>query len=83
MPFNYSIQSPPREAHRQHLIEFMRDDNPTNARMRFVIGGLLGLIKVDGITDLEPHLKVIMDISLIHITQAREGSSTTSTGLEL
>ena len=67
--FNLKFQSSMSNAQREDLIEFMRDDNPTNTRMRFVVGGLLGLIKVDGITDLVPSLKVVKDIILAHIAQ--------------
>ncbi len=67
--YDFNFQSSLGNTQRQHLIEFLRDDNPTNARMRFVIGGLRGLINVDGITDLEPSLKVVMDIILAHINQ--------------
>ena len=67
--FDLNFQSPNSYAQRENLIELMRDDNPTNARMRFVLGGLRGLINVDGITDLEPSLKVVMDIILAHIAQ--------------
>ena len=68
--FYLNFQSPLSNARRQNLIEFLRDDDPTNARMRFVIGGLRGLINVDEIAELEPSLKVIMDIILAHISQS-------------
>ncbi len=67
--FNYNFQSSMSNVQRENLIVFMRDDNPTNTRMRFVLGGLRGLINVDGITDLEPSLKVVKDIILAHIAQ--------------
>ena len=67
--FNFNYHSPLSNAQKQNLIVFMRDDNPTNARMRFVIGGLRGLISVDGITDLEPSLKIVKNIILAHISQ--------------
>ncbi len=65
--FNCNFQSSMSNVQRGNLIAFMRDDNPTNARMRFVIGGLQGLINVDGITEFEPSLKVVMDIIQAHI----------------
>ena len=67
--FNFNDQSPLSNTQRQSLFMFMRDDNPTNARMRFVIGGLQGLINMDGITELEPSLKAVMDIIQAHIAQ--------------
>jgi len=67
--FDMNFQSPLSNDQRQNLIEFIRDDSPRNARMRFVIGGLQRLIDVDGITDLEPSLKDVMDIILAHIAQ--------------
>ena len=67
--FDLNTQSPLSNDQRQNLIVFMRDDNPRNARMRFVLGGLRGLINVDGITELEPYMKVIMDIIRERINQ--------------
>jgi len=44
------------EAMQASIITFFEDDDPKNARMRLVLGGLKGLIEIDGLEWLEPHL---------------------------
>ena len=41
---------------------FFEDDDPTRTRMRLAIGALQQLIKLDGVTELEPYLKELVEV---------------------
>ena len=45
-----------------HTLEIFEDDDPTHTRMRLAIGALQKLIKRDGISELEPYLKELVEI---------------------